>query len=132
MKYYILLLLLFTKLLFADTIGNYITIANNIPSMELKPDEHAQAWVRSARTILAATDETIIETLVIMNATAAKQGKPIFCLPPNQTITISTDQADEIIKKTYNDLAQKGIDIKNMSVSEVAMLGFIKVYPCKA
>ena len=39
----------------ADTINNYIDIANNIPQMEIKADPQAQAWARSAHHILTIT-----------------------------------------------------------------------------
>ena len=48
----------------ADTIKNYINIANNIPQMEIKADPQAQAWARSARQILNVTCESIQETIL--------------------------------------------------------------------
>ena len=129
MKYGILSLLLLANVGYADTITNYITIVGNIPQMELKPDPQSQAWANSARQIIAATDETIAQTLIVMNAMSTKQGKPIFCIP-NQTI-ITPAIMDDTIKKTYTYLTQSGTNTKEMPLSEVAMLGIIKLYPCK-
>ena len=51
----------------ADTMGNYMSIAGNIPLMEIKADPQAQAWARSARNILILTSESIIESLNLAN-----------------------------------------------------------------
>ena len=53
---FILLLSCYAK---ADTIDNYMNIANNIPQMEMKADPQAQAWARSARHVLDVTSESI-------------------------------------------------------------------------
>lgn len=113
---------------YADTIASYMTIANNIPTMELKPDEQSQAWARSARNILISTNETIAQTMLFMNAIAVKQGHPIFCMP-DQT-TIDAKMLDEVIRKTYYEIEKKPGASQNMTVSEVAVVGMLARYPC--
>lgn len=112
----------------ADTIGNYMTLVNNIPSMAMKPDEQSQAWVRSARSILISTDETMAQTVSSMNGVAIKTGHPIFCLP--QGGTLDAGIVDDIIQKTYaNWVATQG-ESPSMPVSDILTTGLMARYPC--
>lgn len=114
----------------ADTIANYMIITNNIPVMAMKPDEQSQSWVRSAQKILISTDETMGQTIVSMNAVAAKQGHPIFCFPPGVPFDATT--VDDIIQKTYADLVKTQGPNINMSVSDVLVIGMLSRYSCSA
>lgn len=79
--------LVIASLSFADTIGKYAEIAQNIPKMSLKADEQAQAWARSAKSILAVTDETMAQTIQAMNQLAYKHNSPLLCLPQGNEVT---------------------------------------------
>ncbi len=124
------LLVLATGYLHADTIGNFIKIANGIPAMEMKADPQSQAWARSARNILNLTSENVAESLTLANKNAAIAGSPLFCPPNNAQIT-SSDMS-LLIQKTYNELANAEQDKSQMSVSQVALLGLSKQYPCES
>lgn len=113
----------------ADTINNYMDIANNIPQMEMKADAQAQAWSRSARHVLTITCESIAETLTQANEAATNQGKPIFCLPPGTQLNSIT--MNELIQQTYKELSSQQSDKDKMTVSQVALLGVSKKYSCQ-
>src|ERR1044071_5417298 len=81
--------------LYADTINNYMSIANNIPQMEIKADPQAQAWARSAHHVLTVTSESIAETMLQANETAKNLGKPLFCLPSG--VQINSIMLNELI-----------------------------------
>ncbi|MDP3268410.1 MAG: phosphatase [Legionella sp.] len=115
--------------LHADTINNYMNIANNIPQMEIKADPQAQAWARSARHVLTITCESIAETLTQANETAKIQGKPIFCLPAGTQLNSIT--LNELIQQTYKEISSQRSDKDTMTVSQVALLGVSKKYPCQ-
>lgn len=112
----------------ADTIDHYMNIAKNIPQMEMKADQESQAWARSARTVLILTSESIAETLQLANETAKTQGSPLFCLPANTQL--SGIIVNELIQQTYRDLSSSQSDKDKMTVSQVALLGISKQYPC--
>ena len=113
----------------ADTINNYIDIANNIPQMEIKADPQAQAWARSAHHILTITCESIAETMIQANETAKNQGKPIFCLP--QGTQLNPLVLNNLIQQTYKEISSQQSDKDKMTVSQVAWLGVSKQYPCQ-
>lgn len=119
-------LLLMTPLCFADSIGHYMNIANNIPKMELKADSESQAWARSARNVLLLTSDSIADTLILANDNAKQNGHPLFCMPNNQKI----DPAflNDIIQKTYREMNDTNKNQK--TVSEIALIGITKQYPC--
>lgn len=120
---------LLPALVWADTIDHYMNIANNIPKMEMKADQQSQAWARSARNILILTSESIAESLILANEAAAKAGHPLFC-PPQQA-KIEANSINELIQKTYKENSSQLTDKNQMTVSQVALLGLQKQYPCK-
>lgn len=123
-------LLSFLSSVHADTIENYMRIAENIPKMEMKADSDSQAWARSARNILILTSETICETVNFLNDKAKESGqKPLFCLPPGSTL--DGKSLNEMIQKAYNNMGTINSNKNKMSVSEVALLALTKNYPCK-
>ena len=113
---------------YADTIGNYMTIANGVPKMEMNADAKAQAWARSARNIINITDESIAQTLEAINTLAAKRGKPLYCLKKD---SLNATTLDSIIRQTYTELASKKEGIEKMTISEIAIIGLMKKYPCQ-
>jgi hypothetical protein len=115
--------------LHADTINNYMNIANNIPQMEIKADAQAQAWARSARHVLNITCESIAETLIQTNEIARSQGKPLFCLPPGKQLNSIT--MNELIQQTYKEISSQRSDKDTMTVSQIALLGVSKQFPCQ-
>lgn len=125
--------LFFTFLMFAaslghtDTIANYMHIADNIPRMEMKADPQAHAWARSARNVITITDESIVETITALNHLASKQGKPLFCLKKD---TLNATMLDGIIRQTYADLSSQQSKLNQMTVSQIALVGLLKKYPC--
>lgn len=127
MKKVILLLLFFTNI-HADTIDHYMNIANNIPQMEMKADSQAQAWARSARNILLLTSESIGESLTLANLAATRAGNPLFCLPNNTAL--SGALVNDLIQQTYREISSQQSDKDRMTVSQVALLGLSKQYPC--
>lgn len=114
---------------YADTIDNYMKIANNIPQMEMKADAQAQAWARSARHVLTITCESIAETLIQANDTASLQGSPLFCLPKGTQI--NSVNLNELIQQTYKELSSQQSDKDKMTVSQVALIGIAKKYSCQ-
>lgn len=125
----LLSILLFSCFVKADTIDNYMNIANNIPQMELKADPQAQAWARSARHVLDVTSESIAETITQANDLAKSQGKPLFCLPANVSLNAAT--LNGIIQQTYKEISSQQSDKDKMTISQVAWLGVTKNYPCQ-
>lgn len=114
----------------ADTIDHYMNIVTNLPQMEMKADSDSQAWARSARNILMLTSETIAESLLLANAEATKKGIPLFCPPPGEKI--SNSSVNEIIKNAYTTMPSNEINNRNnMTVSQVALVGLQKEFPCK-
>ena len=113
----------------ADTIDHYMDIANNIPQMEMKADQQSQSWARSARTILILTSESIAETLTLSNNSAYQQGAPLFCLPPGELL--KAEAVNDLIQQTYRDISSQQSDKNKMTVSQVALMGLTKKYPCQ-
>lgn len=113
---------------YADTIGRYMNIANNIPKMEMKADRQAHIWARSARTVLNLTSESIAETLMLANAAAAEHGDPLFCLPSE--VTLNAMMMNELIQETYREVSSQTSDKNNMTVSNIAWIGVTHKYPC--
>jgi hypothetical protein len=114
---------------FADTIDHFMNIANNIPQMEMKADPQSQSWARSARTVLILTSESIAETLLLANETASQQGAALFCVPNGTQLTGTN--LNELIQQTYREISSQQSDKNSMTVSQVALLGLKKQYPCK-
>lgn len=124
----ITLLLMISTTSYADTIDHYMNIVNNIPQMEMKADPESQAWARSARNVLILTSESVGESLMLVNDTATRQGAPLFCLPPS--IRLNGNMLNELIQQTYRDISSQQSDKNSMTVSQVALLGVTKLYPC--
>ncbi|MCA0403019.1 MAG: phosphatase [Proteobacteria bacterium] len=114
---------------YADTMEHYMNIYNNIPQMEMKADQEAQAWARSARNVLTINDESIAETLLQANEIAKNQGKPLFCLPKD--VNLNATILSGIIQQTYQTISSQQSDKAKMTVSQVALLGVTKNYPCQ-
>ncbi len=121
-------LLTITSMSYADTIGRYMNIANNIPKMEMKADKQAHTWARSARTILSLTSESIAETLMLANQAAGEHGAPLFCMPAG--ISLNALMLNELIQQTYREISSQESDKNNMTVSQVALIGVARKYPC--
>lgn len=114
--------------LLADTIDHYMNIVNNIPQMQMKADPESQAWARSARNILMLTSESVGESLMLVNDTSTRQGAPLFCLPPS--VRLTGTMLNELIQQTYREISSQQSDKNSMTVSQVALLGVTKLYPC--
>lgn len=126
---FFLFFILWPFTVFADTIDHYISISKTIPQMEIKADPQAQAWARSARHVLAITNETIAETLTQANEVAKRQGRALFCLPPD--VQLNGEIVQNLIDKTYQSISSQQADKDKMTISQIAWLGIIKNYPCK-
>ena len=129
MRRIIFLLLILSTNAHTDTIDHYINIVNNIPKMEVKADPQSQAWARSARNILALTSESISESLILANDSATRAGKPLFCLPID--VQLTPQDLNNLIQQTYIEISSQQSDKNKMTVSQVALLGITKRYPCK-
>lgn len=114
---------------YSDTIDHYMNIANGIPQMEMKADEQSQAWARSARTVLTLACDGIADTLLLANETAKQHGKPLFCIEPG--VQVSPEMLSSLIQQTYQSLNMAQAEKDKMTVSQVALLGLQKQYPCK-
>ncbi len=130
MKRIVLLLLILSNNGWADTIERFMNIAGNIPQMEMKADPQSQAWARSARNVLALTSESVAETLIFANEAATRAGKPLFCLPV--TVQLNAEVMNHLIQQTYNEISSQESDKNKMTVSQVALLGMSKQYPCRS
>jgi hypothetical protein len=128
MRYLMTALLFISSFAQADTINNYMDIANNIPQMEMKADQQAQAWARSARHVLTITCESIAETMLQANENATRMGKPLFCLPEGKQL--NSIMLNELIQQTYKEITSQQSDKNKMTVSQVAWLGITKQFPC--
>lgn len=124
-----MLLILSSTLIQADTMDHYMNITNQIPQMEMKADPQSQAWARSARTIMAIANESIAETLVQANESAKSHGAPLFCLPGGVALNAETIQG--VIVKTYRSISSQQSDKDKMTVSQIALLGMTRDYPCQ-
>jgi len=122
------LLIMLSTSVQADTIDHYMNIADNIPKMEMKADPESQAWVRSARNILILTSESVGESLMLANDTSTRQGTPLFCLPPS--VRLNGILLNELIQQTYREISSQQSDKNSMTVSQVALIGVAKLYPC--
>lgn len=118
----------FSSLIQADTIDHYMRIVHTVPKMAMRADPRSQAWARSARNILILTSESIGESLSLANDTVTQQGKPLFCLPPG--VRLNGVMVNELIQQTYRDISSRQIDKDKMTVSQVALIGVTKLYPC--
>lgn len=118
-----------SSIVFSDTIDHYMNIANGIPQMEMKADSESQTWARSARTVLTLTCDGIADTLMLANETSKKQGQPLFCLADGAQI--SPEMLSALIQQTYQSLTIPDAEKNKMTVSQVALLGLQKQYPCK-
>jgi len=124
-----LLLLLISANTWADTIDHFMNIVNNIPQMEMKADPQSQAWARSARNVVTLTSESVAESLIFANETASRAGQPLFCLPVN--VQLNPDVMSNLIQQTYAEISSQASDKDKMTVSQVALMGITKQYPCK-
>ncbi len=122
-------LLILCGYIHADTINNYMNIANNIPQMEIKADPQAQAWARSARHVITITCESIAETMIQANDAATNLGKPIFCLPSGTQL--NSIVLNNLIQQTYKDMTSQQSDKDKLTVSQVAWMGVNKQFPCQ-
>lgn len=113
----------------ADTIENFMNIANRIPQMEIKADPQAMAWARSARIVLEMTCESIAETMIQANEAAKNAGKPLFCMPASAKLEGS--MLNTLIQNTYRDIPSQQSDKNAMTVSQVAWLAVNKNYSCQ-
>jgi hypothetical protein len=125
---FLLIALLLVNNAYADTIRSYLNIANQIPRMEMKADNQSQAWARSARNVLVMNDESIAESLIAINQLASDRGQAFFCLPPDVKLDFKT--FDGLIRTTYDELSRKNNSAEKMTVSQVALQGLLKKYPC--
>lgn len=123
-----LFLLMFGLPKYADTMDHYMGIVNNIPKMEIKADSQAQVWAKSARNVLLLTCESVAESLAIANTMASSHNAPLFCLPP--TVFLNGSMLHDLVQQTYRELTSQESDKSKMTVSEVALYGLTKNYPC--
>ena len=114
----------------ADTMDHYMGIVNKIPKMEIKADGQAQIWAKSARNVLILTCESVAESLKIANEAASKQDRPFFCLPA--TTNLDGAMLHELVQQTYREISSQASDKSKMTISEVALVGLKKTYPCSA
>ncbi len=110
----------------ADSISKYAKVAKSIPEMSLKASPQAQAWMRSAKSILAITDETVAQTIVAMNNEAKKQGHPIIC--PKENVEIN----GTVIHELLLNVIKGGVgDNDSESISSIAIRVLMTAYPCE-
>ena len=128
LKWFYLSFLSLPTINYADSIAHYMSIAQNIPRMEMKADASAQTWARSARNVLLLTGESIWESLRIANELSQQKGTPLFCLPPDKTL--SAEQMYDLIQTTYQKLDLGPEEQNQMSVAQVALKGLEENYPC--
>lgn len=128
LKWLYLSFLCFPTLIYADSIAHFMGIAENIPRMEMKADASAQIWARSARNVLLLTGESIWESLKIANQFSQQKGSPLFCLPPDKTL--SAEQMYDLIQTTYQKLNLSPEEQNQTSVAQVALKGLEEYYPC--
>ncbi|GEM_PF-1304289 len=119
---------LFVSTCYADTVAGYMSIAENLPRMEMKADAQSQAWSRSARNVLLLTCETVWDGLKAANQTASQQGKPLFCPPANKNL--SAEEMLDMINDTYKEMSLNDSEKNQMSIAQLAFIGLQKKYKC--
>ena len=125
MKFCYFILGLFLNVnLWADTIGQFMIVSENINRMEMKADSESQAWVRSARNVLLLTSESIWESLNIAN-----QSAHLFCMP--QDATMNAEAMTDLIKTKYQQIPGSDIDKNKLTVAQVGLMALQEKYPCK-
>ncbi len=124
-----IILLLASSVALADTMDHYMNITNQIPQMQMKPDAQSQAWARSAQSVLVIANESIAETLMQANELAKSQGTSLFCLAPG--VVLDANTVNQIILQTYKENSGQPSDKDKMTVSQVALQGIMKAYPCQ-
>jgi hypothetical protein len=126
MRYiYLIACLVFHTQVLADTIGQYMIIADNISRMEMKADSESQAWVRSARNVLLLTSESIWESLSLAN-----QSNTLFCMPQDEAM--SAESMTDLIKGCYHHLQMGETEKNRLTVAQVGLMALQEKYPCKA
>ena len=116
--------------LWADSIGHYMGVANNIPRMEMKTDANSQAWARSARNVLLLTCESIWEGLQAMNQIGLEKGNPLFSVQNPEQMT--AERMADIIQETYTKMALNDEQKNKTTVAQVALIGVQERYACQA
>lgn len=119
----------FISICYADTVAGYMSIAENLPRMEMKADAESQAWSRSARNVLLLTCETVWDGLKAANQTALQQGKPLFCPPANRNL--SAEEMLDMINDTYKQMSLTDEEKNQMSIAQLAFIGLQKKFACK-
>ncbi len=66
---------------------------------------------------------------MLSNETAKQLGTPLFCLPPS--VQLSATLLNDLIQQTYRDISSQQSDKDKMTVSQVALMGLRKQYPCQ-
>lgn len=114
---------------FADTVAGFMSIAENLPRMEMKADAESQAWSRSARNVLLLTSETVWDGLKAANLSASQKGKPLFCIPQDRNL--SAEEMFDLINDTYKQANLSDEDKSKMSIAQLAFNGLQKRYSCE-
>lgn len=125
MKRFLFVLLLINSSVWADTIGQFMTVANSISRIEMKADSESQAWARSARNILLLTSESIWESL---NAANQANQNNLFCVPKQETM--SAENMTDLIKTTYLNLSMSEQEKNKLTVAQIGLIALQKKYPC--
>lgn len=129
MKIFIfLMLVLLQSSGYADKIIKFMNVANNIPRMEMKPDQNSQAWAKSARNILLLTSESIWESLYSVNQVNTQSGNPLFCIPSQEAM--SAEKMTDLIEDTYRNLSMSDDEKNQLTVAQVALMGLQQKYGC--
>ena len=110
------------------TVNGWMLTPSSIPQMEMKADAQSQAWARSAHTVLTLTCDGIADALILANENAKQQGRPLFCMA--DSAQLSPEMLDNLIQQTYRSLPNPQSEKDKMTVSQVALLGMQKQYPC--
>lgn len=130
-KIFLLLILccLSSKLLAAN-MGTTIDLMHSINQLEHLP--HKNAYEKQAITdslnMIAASDQTMAETIMLMIAESARERKPIFCVPTD--FDLSANSVEQLIMQGY-DRSELPIEEKQaMPAATFAITELHRIYPC--
>ncbi len=108
---------------FATPMGYYIYLKNSIPTIEKNYQR-----MSCKKKIIAAMDESMIETIMFMQTESEHNKKPIFCIPKDTKLDADTIKKVMLHEYEANSLPE---DQKvSMPAAAFAIIGLHRKYHC--
>lgn len=113
----------------AGSMGAYLQLSNAANLGVNSGDMKVLLQAGMVKEMLQASDQTIAETIVLMNAQAKLQGHPVFC-PPNG-FELSGAVVRMINQKEFTQSGMPLNEKLKIPVATFTVYGLAKMYPCK-